>query len=87
MQFTEAEKRFLHREHGEIRLGHLLTVEEFIAINCPPEMAEQIVTRELEKRARQLGPKFAAYRKRLAAQPQVGAGDELVDKIAGASLF
>ena len=35
MQFTEAEKRFLHRDHGEFRLGKLLTLDEFRALGCP----------------------------------------------------
>jgi hypothetical protein len=84
MQFTEAERRFLHREHGEVRLGNLLTVDEFIAINCPPEMAERIVARELEKRAKKLGPKFDAFRKR---QPAAQASDDLAGRIAAADLF
>jgi hypothetical protein len=79
MEFTTMERRFLHREHPELRLGKLLTVEELCAINCPQEMAERIVSRELEKRAQRLGPKFQTLRKHI--------NDPLAEKIAASSLF
>jgi hypothetical protein len=87
MEFTSAERRYLHREHGELRMPKLLTVEEFVAINCPPEMAERIVARELEKRARRLGPKFAVMRKGLNDKAVVLNDDPLAEKIAASAMF
>ena len=88
MEFTTAERRFLHREHPELRLGKLLTVDKLVAINCPPAMAERIVSRELEKRVQRLGPKFADARLKLNDKGFV-ANDEdlLVAKINASSLF
>jgi hypothetical protein len=79
MEFTLAERRFLHRAHGEIRLNKLLTVEEFVEIGCPVAFAEATVARELEKRSRQLGKKFQDVRKHL--------NDPIMDKVEGTTLF
>lgn len=78
MQFSEPERRFLHAEHPELRMGELRTVEQFAAIGCPPAFAERIVQRELEKRVRQLSPALAAVRQE--------AGDPLIDRINAASF-
>lgn len=75
--FTEIEKRFLHKEHPEQRMGELRTVEQLAAIGCPPAFAERIVARELEKRAKVLGPSLAALRKQ---DPQ----DDLMAKVNSA---
>jgi hypothetical protein len=84
MEFTEAEKRYLHREHAELRMPHLLTLEEFRTLGCPDHIAVPVIKSQLEHRARQLGQKFQAARKDL---PQVTAVDELADKIAANKLF
>jgi hypothetical protein len=84
MEFTEAEKRYLHREHAELRMPHLLTLDEFRAMGCPDHIAMPVIKSQLEKRAEQLGPKFEAARKDL---PKVTAVDELADKIAANKMF
>jgi hypothetical protein len=84
MEFTEAEKRYLHREHAEVRMPHLLTLDEFRALGCPDHIAATAINSQLEKRARQLGPKFQAARKGL---PAVTETDVLADKIAASRLF
>lgn len=86
MQFTEAEKRFLHREHLAARLGKLLTLDEFRELGCPDSVAVPVIQSQLEGRARKLGPKFEAERKRLLSEPPK-YDDDLVSKIAAAELF
>jgi hypothetical protein len=89
MEFTPAEKRYLHREHAELRMPHLLTLEEFRALGCPDHIANAAINSQLEKRARQLGPKFEAQRKVLAGQPFEPAAPNvaLEDRIAANQLF
>ena len=88
MEFTPAERRFLHRSHPELRMPALLTVEDFIAINCKPADAEIIVARELERRALRLGKKFSEARSYLNnAKNSLEDTDPLMDKVKGAGLF
>lgn len=78
MEFTEAELRFLHRDHAELRMPKLLTVEELMDLGCPEEIALRTVNSNLEKRVQQLGPKF---------QQRFKKADPLADRISAAKLF
>ncbi|HXZ14069.1 MAG TPA: hypothetical protein VEG64_16910 [Candidatus Sulfotelmatobacter sp.] len=78
MEFTDNEKRFLHSEHATVGLRALCTAEQLIDLGCPAVFAKRIVERELEKRAKKLGPLF---------QRDTAPADELQTKIAAASLF
>lgn len=84
MEFTDAEKRYLHREHADLRMPKLLTLDEFRNLGCPDHIALRAINSQLEKRAQQLGPKFEAVRKSL---PAVTETDVLADKIAANKLF
>jgi hypothetical protein len=84
MNFTEAELRFIHASHPELRMPRLLTVPEFMeAHSCEQRDAEVVVGRQVEKRARQLGPALAAVRKEPAA---AGNASDLDAKIAANSF-
>ena len=78
MKFTEAELRFIHASHPELRMPKLLTVPEFMeAHSCEQRDAEVVVRRQIEKRARQLGPALATVRREAGT-----ATTTLDDKIA-----
>jgi len=86
MNFTEAELRFIHASHPELRMPKLLTVPEFMeAHSCERRDAEIVVGRQIEKRARQLRPALASIRKEPAAAPASNTSD-LADKIAANSF-
>jgi hypothetical protein len=83
MEFTQSERRYLHREHAEARMPKLLTLEEFRALGCPDHISVPAIQSQLERRAEKLGPKFTDIRQNLNA----GETDALVDKVNAASLF
>jgi hypothetical protein len=80
MNFTEAELRFIHASHPELRMPKLLTVSEFMeAHNCEHRDAEIVVGRQIEKRARQLGPALAVVRREAATGGPAASAPNTVD--------
>lgn len=88
MEFTPVELRFIHAAHRELRMPRLLTVPEFMEEHsCEQRDAEIIVGRQVEKRARQLGPLLAAFRKEAAKSPATALHTVDLDTQIAANQF
>lgn len=79
--FTEAEVRFLSREHATLGLQQFPNVDPN-TIRGDRERSIRVVQRVLEKRAKVLGPLFAEFQAK-AAQP----ASDLEAQIAAAKLW